>query len=342
MIWIEDFETSSLMNTKPVSVPDIDDVKAAAKRLDDKVVHTPLLRSDALDVLTGAHIFVKAECLQITGSFKLRGATNALALLSEEQRAGGVVACSSGNHAQGVAEAARRLGISATIVMPSDSPAIKIVRTKRSGAEIVLFDRATEDREEIAGDIAEKENRTFIHPFNNPNVIAGQGTSGLEIVEDMKEMGLSVDRVLTPCGGGGLTSGLSISIHSAFPDAAIHPVEPIGFDDFKRSLEAGEILSNDRLTGSICDAVMTPKPGTVTFEVAKQHCSEGLIVSDASVCNAVRFAFEEFKLVVEPGGAVALAALLDGGQKYQGETIVIMVSGGNADPELFSKILLGE
>ncbi|MFK5977653.1 MAG: threonine/serine dehydratase [Rhizobiaceae bacterium] len=330
------------MNTDPISIPDINDIKAAAKRLEGKIIHTPLLRSDALDALTGAQVFVKAECLQTTGSFKLRGASNALALLTDEQRAGGVVACSSGNHAQGVAEAARRLGISATIVMPSDSPAMKIARTKRNGATVVLYDRATQDRDEIANEIAEREHRTFVHPFNNPNVIAGQGTSGLEIVGDLQAMGLSATRIMTPTGGGGLTSGLSISIHDAFPEAKIHTVEPQGFDDFKRSLEAGEILSNDALTGSICDAVMTLEPGTITFEVVRQHCSEGLVVSDASVCEAVRFAFEEFKLVVEPGAAAALAALLDAGQKYQGEVIVVMISGGNADPELFSKILTGE
>lgn len=330
------------MNIDSISVPDIEDLKAAAKRLEGKIIHTPLLRSDALDALTGAQVFVKVECLQTTGSFKLRGASNALAMLSDEQRVGGVVACSSGNHAQGVAEAARRLGISATIVMPIDSPAIKIARTKRSGATVVLFDRATQDRDEIANEIAQREDRTFVHPFNNPDVIAGQGTCGLEIVGDLQAMGLSADRVLTPCGGGGLSSGLSISIHDAFPDAKIHTVEPENFDDFKRSLAAGEILSNDALTGSICDAVMTPEPGTLTFEIVKQHCSEGLVVSDALVCGAVRFAFEEFKLVVEPGAAAALAALLDAGKKYQGEVIVIMLSGGNADPELFSKILAGQ
>lgn len=206
---------------------------------------------------------------------------------------------------------------------------------------VVLFDRATQDREEIANSIAEDEKRAFIHPFNNPNVIAGQGTSGLEIVEDIQAMGLSIDRLLTPAGGGGLTSGLSISIHDTFPNAKIHTVEPENFDDFRRSLEAGEILSNEKLTGSICDAVLTPEPGTLTFEIVKRHCSEGLVVSDASVCEAMRFAFEEFKLVVEPGAAAALAALLDAGKKYQEEIIVVMLSGGNADPELFSKILAG-
>lgn len=320
--------------------PDIDDIRAAEKRLKGKVVHTPLLSSGTLDALCGARVFLKAECLQTTGSFKLRGATNALALLSPEERKGGVVACSSGNHAQGVAEAARRLGVSATIVMPLDSPAIKIARTKRCGANVVLFDRKTDDREKIANAIAKEENRTFIHPFNNPNVIAGQGTCGLEIIEDMRAMGLSPDRVLTPCGGGGLTSGLSISIHSVFPKAKIHPVEPVGFDDFKRSLESGNIVSNDALSGSICDAILTPEPGTITFEIAKQHCSGGLVVSEASVCKAVRFAFEEFKLVVEPGAAAALAALLDSQKKYQGETIVIMLSGGNADAAQIASILL--
>lgn len=335
------------MNTHPANIaakiiPDIDDLQAAAKRLEGKIIHTPLLRNDALDALTGARVFVKAECLQTTGSFKLRGATNALAQLTQTQRDGGVVACSSGNHAQGVAEAASRLGISATIIMPSDSPPLKITRTKRSGATVVLFDRKTEDREEIANAIAEREGRTFIHPFNNFDVIAGQGTSGLEIVEDLKVIGLSLDRILTPCGGGGLTSGLSIAVHDAFPEAAIHTVEPENFDDFKRSLEAGEIIANDALTGSICDSVMTPSPGDLTLKVASAHCSEGLVVSDASVCKAVRFAFEEFKLVVEPGAATGLAALLDAGQKYQGETIVIMLSGGNADPKIFADILQGK
>lgn len=329
-------------NNSSIAVPDIDDVRAAAKRIEGKVVHTPLLKSDALDRLTGANVFVKAECLQTTGSFKLRGATNALAQLSKQQREHGVVACSSGNHAQGIAEAASRLGISATIVMPVDCPPLKIARTKRAGAKVVLFDRDTDDREEIANDLAAKEGRTFIHPFNNANVIAGQGTCGLEIIEDLKGLGLSLDRVLTPCGGGGLTSGLAIAIHHTFPDAGIYPVEPEGFDDFKRSLELGKIVANENFTGSICDSIMTPSPGDLTFEIVSKHCSNGLVVSDETVCKAVRFAFEEFKLVVEPGAATGLAALLDAGEKYKGETIVIILSGGNADPEIFANILLGK
>jgi len=330
------------MNDVSEKLPDIDSIRAAAERLKGEVFHTPLISNSCLDKLTGAKVFIKPECLQITGSFKLRGAINAITQLPASERKNGVVACSSGNHAQGVAEAARRLGIPATIVMPSDSPPIKITRTKRAGATVVEYNRATEDREAIAKTICDQQGSVFIHPYENINVIAGQGTCGLEIAKDLAALGEIPDRILVCCGGGGLAAGLAIGVHGTFPTSEIHTVEPEGFDDYARSLKQGERLSNKKKSGSICDAILTGMPGKVSFAVAQQQFSEGLVVDDAAVANAVRFAFEELKLVAEPGGAVALAALLESQQAYKDETIVVVISGGNAEPEIFGKILSRE
>jgi len=323
------------MSTPEKRTPVIADIEAAAKRIEGKVIKTPLLRNPHLDKISGATVFIKHECLQTTGSFKLRGASNALALLDPAVREKGVVACSSGNHAQGVAEAARRLGIPATIVMPSDAPAIKIKRTRRSGATVVTYDRETEDRDRIAADICEQNGSSFVHPFDNPNVIAGQGTCGLELADEVRKRGGKLDRILVCCGGGGLTSGIAIAVRNAFPDARIHPVEPAGFDDFTRSLESGRRVANDRLGGSM----LTQEPGEITFDIARRECAHGIVVDDGAARRAVRFAFEELKLVVEPGGAVALAGLLEAGRKYTGETIGVILSGGNADPSLYADIL---
>ena len=311
----------------------------AHARIRDLVVHTPLISNPVINQRTGAKVYFKPECLQTTGSFKLRGASNAIAQLDEETAAKGVVACSSGNHAQGVAEAARRRGIPATIVMPEDAPKIKLDRTKRSGAKVVVYDRATEDRDAIAHAICAETGGTFIHPFDNRHVVAGQGTCGLELARDLEQLGETPDQVLVCCGGGGLTAGLSLGVHGLFPKAQIHPVEPEGFDDYTRSLEAGERLSNPRLGGSICDAILTPSPGALSFEIAREHFSAGIVVDEARVREAVRFAFFELKLVVEPGGAVALAALLDSGRRYEGQCVVAVLSGGNADPDLFGEII---
>jgi threonine dehydratase len=323
----------------PAVVPTIDDVEAAARRLKGHAFRTPLLSSAQLDAATGARVFVKAECLQRTGSFKFRGAFNAASALSEQERAKGLVACSSGNHAQGVAEAARLLGIPSTIVMPSDAPAMKIARTRRSGAEVVLYDRQSEDRDAIAGDIVARTGAAFIHPYENPFVIAGQGTCGLEIGEDFAAMGLAVDRVLVCTGGGGLTAGTALAVHARFPGARIHSAEPEGFDDHRRSLAVGKRLSNERLAGSACDALLTPMPGAISFEINRNHLESGFAVSDEQAFEAMRFAFAELKIVLEPGGAVSLAALLAQGNAFAGETVVVVASGGNVDADLFASVL---
>jgi threonine dehydratase len=323
-------------------IPTLADIAAAAERIKAEAYRTPLLRSAELDARSGARVFVKAECLQRTGSFKFRGAYNAVSALSSDLRERGVVACSSGNHAQGVAEAARIAGIAATIVMPSDAPAIKIARTRRSGAEIVLYDRDSQDRDAITAEIVARSGAALIHPYENEFVIAGQGTAGLEAADDLAAAGLVADRVLVCCGGGGLTAGVAIAIQSRFPAAKVHSVEPVGFDDYRRSLEQGGRVRNERLGGSACDALLTPAPGELSFAINRMRLSPGLAVSDAQAFDAMRFAFAELKIVLEPGGAVALAALLAQERAHAGETILVIASGGNADPALYARVLAGE
>lgn len=320
-------------------LPTIADIAAAADRLQGLAVRTPLVTNDHLNDVTGASVFIKPECLQRTGSFKFRGAYNAIASLGGDERAKGVVACSSGNHAQGVAEAARLFGVPATIVMPADAPEIKMARTKRSGARIVTYDRATEDRDAIAKAITQETGAALIHPYDNPFVMAGQGTCGFEIVEQLDERDMAPDRLLVCTGGGGLTAGVSLAIHDCFPKCKIHSVEPEGFDDHARSLETGERQSNPSAAGSACDALLSLTPGELTFAVNRDHLDTGLVVTDEEAFAAMRFAFNELKLVAEPGGAVALAALLKAGRKWQGETIAIIISGGNVDPDLFARII---
>lgn len=327
------------MMNSPSKVPDFQTILDASERIDGMIVRTPLVTNPIINEITGAKVFFKPECLQTTGSFKLRGASNAIAQLNETEASRGVVACSSGNHAQGVAEAARRRGIAATIVMPKDAPGVKLNRTRRSGAKVVTYNRETEDRDAIAKTLCDETGATFIHPFDNSNVLAGQGTSGLEIAKDLQALGEKPDHVLVCCGGGGLTSGLAVGLHGVFPEAKVHPVEPVGFDDYTRSLAAGVRLSNDHLGGSICDAILTPSPGEISFTIAQTHLSPGIVVDEDMVREAVRFAYFELKLVVEPGGAVALAALLASEKQYAGKCVVAVLSGGNADPALFSEIV---
>lgn len=320
-------------------VPTIVDVQNAANRLEGEAYRTQLLKNDKLDYMTGAKVFLKPECLQRTGSFKFRGAYNAISQLSESERARGVIACSSGNHAQGVSKASGLFGVKSTIIMPSDAPEIKIRRTKENGAEVVLYERSTEDREAVVAKLQAQENQVLVHPFNDFNVIAGQGTVGLEIAEDVSADSEDLDRVLVCTGGGGLTAGVCIGIRAKFPNAKIHTVEPEGFDDYKRSVETGTIQSNTQLSGSICDAILSPSPGEIGFEVCRPILSDGLIISDEEAREAMRFAYNELKLVVEPGGAAALAALLKHGKKWQGETIAVVISGGNVDPVMFGEII---
>ena len=319
------------MDASPVSLADIED---AAARLRPVAVRTPLLRSRHLDDALGTTVLVKPEPLQRTGSFKFRGAFNAVS------KAGGrpVVAYSSGNHAQGVAAAARLAGVPATIVMPSDAPAIKIANTRADGAEVVLYDRWTEDREAIGDAIAERTGAVLIKPYDAPATIAGQGTCGLEMAAQCREAGLTPDAAVVCCGGGGLVAGSAIALTAAFPDLAVYTAEPEGFDDTKRSLERGERVAVNPGARSICDALLAPLPGEITFAINRQRLAGGLAVSDAEVAHAMRVAFEQLKLVVEPGGAVALAAVLTGKLEVRGRIVLVVLSGGNVDLAAFHRL----
>jgi len=319
--------------------PGIADLHAAAARLAGHAVRTPLLASPHLDAVTGARVLLKAECLQRTGSFKFRGGYNAVASLDPAVRANGVVAVSSGNHAQGVAEAARLFGLPATIVMPADAPASKLARTKRSGATVVTYDRATEDRDAVASRVIAEVGGALVHPYNDANVIAGQGTVGLEIAADMEALRLVPDLVAVPCSGGGLGAGIGLGVRATFPGCAVALVEPEGFDDYARSLRAGRIVANATQSGSVCDALMAVSPGTIGFALNHASDTRAIAVTDAEALAAVAFAFDELKLVVEPGGAVALAALLSGQLDARGSTAVIVLSGGNIDGDLLVRAL---
>lgn len=323
-------------------LPTFDDVKRAAVRLSGVAIRTPLLTNVALDEAVGARVFIKPETLQRTGSFKFRGAYNRLSQIAEGDRAKGVVAWSSGNHAQGVAAAGKLFGIPTRIVMPSDAPAIKVERTRRSGAEVIFYDRVKDDREAIGRAIAEQHGSVIVPPYDDPFIIAGQGTVGLEIAEDAAQIGLALDAVLVPVGGGGLIGGSSLALRELSPLTKIFSIEPEGFDDHRRSLIAHQRLRNERIDGSICDALMAPMPGELTFAINDKHLAGGFAVSDAEVKEAMRFAFAELKLVVESGGAVALAALLTGRVDVGGQIVAIVLSGGNVDPAFFSEILTAD
>lgn len=315
------------------------DVETAAARLAGRVVRTPLISSPVLDARLNARVLFKAECLQRTGSFKFRGASNALDRIAPAERARGVVACSSGNHAQGVAEAARLAGVPATIVMPHDAPAVKRARTERSGARVVPYDRARDDRDAMAAEIAGRTGATIIPPYDDVGVMAGQGTVGLEIVEELCARNLVADRVLVPVSGGGLLSGVATAVTAAMPDAAVQPVEPEGFDDMSRSIAAGARLENERLSGSLADALLARRAGALTFPIVLQRARPGVAVPEAALLPAVAFAFQELKLVTEPGGAIGLAALLSGALEVEGETVVVVLSGGNVDGAVFARAL---
>ena len=320
-------------------LPTAADVDEAVRRLAGVALHTPLISSNVLDALTGGRVFLKAETLQRTGSFKFRGAYNKLSSIPEDRRAGGVVAFSSGNHAQGVAAAAQLLDMPAVIVMPRDAPRPKRERTAALGAEVVLYDREREDREQLARDIAEERGSVLVPPYDDPMIIAGQGTAGREIVDDLAAAGLRPDIVIVTASGGGLAAGIALAVKDQNPDAQLYTAEPAGFDDHARSFRSGKREINNAMTGSICDALLSPSPGKITFEINRELVGEGLTATDEEVGRAVAFAFRELKLVVEPGGAVALAALLAGKLDVQGKVAVAVLSGGNVDPELFYKLV---
>lgn len=320
----------------PVTSADID---AAARVIEPFAVRTPLLSPSVLNERMGTRIFLKPEMLQRTGSFKFRGAFNKLSSIPPDARGGGVVAFSSGNHAQGVAHAAQLLGMQATIVMPSDAPLSKRERTKAFGAEVVLYDRDREDREAIARDIAGPRGATLVRPYDDPFVIAGQGTVGREIAEDMAALGLAPDIVVAPASGGGLIAGVATAIKARYPQAMVMSGEPEEFDDHARSLRAGKREAHGSKGRTICDALMAAMPGEITFSINSQLLSQGITASDAEVGAAVGFAFRELKLVVEPGGAVGLAALLAGRIDVKGKNVVIVMSGGNVDADLFARLI---
>jgi threonine dehydratase len=323
-------------------LPTIADVRRAAERIAGHAVRTPLVSNPFLDERVGGRVLLKCENLQRTGSFKFRGAYNALAALPRETRARGVVAMSSGNHAQGVAEAARLFGVRATIIMPADAPETKRLRTERSGGRIVAYDRASEDRDAVAARCIAEHGGTLIHPFNNPQVIAGQGTVGREIAADCAAEELRPDAVLMPASGGGLAAGIGLAVRGWSPATGIVLVEPEGFDDYRRSLAAGEIVANERLAGSVCDALLISQPGALSFAINRRHAASGVAVSDGEALDAVAFAFRELKLVVEPGGAVALAAVLSGRVETRDRTVVVVLSGGNIDLPVLAEALARE
>jgi threonine dehydratase len=323
----------------PIALPTAADVDEAARRLAGVALRTPLLTSAALDALTGGRVFLKAETLQRTGSFKFRGAYNKLAAIPLEHRSGGVVAFSSGNHAQGVAAAARLLGMRCIIVMPADAPRAKRERTAAFGAEIVLYDRARDDREAIARDIAAARGAVLVPPYDDALIIAGQGTAGREIVEDLAALGLSPDVVVVTASGGGLTAGIALAIKARAPNTLLYTAEPQDFDDHARSFRSGQREQNTAITGTICDALMARMPGKLTFAINQSLVGAGVVASDAEVAAAVAFAFSELKLVVEPGGAVALAALMTGKVDVTNKIAVAVLSGGNVDPEVFSRLV---
>lgn len=317
----------------------IEMIRAAATRLEGHARVTPLLSSPFLDAIAGRRVLVKAECLQHTGSFKYRGARAALSAMDPELRARGVIAFSSGNHAQGIARAAGEFGVPAVIVMPEDAPALKIANTRAFGAEVVLYDRAQEDRDRIGAALAAERGLTLVKPFDEPEVIAGQGTVGLELAGQLAAAGVAQADVLVPCGGGGLTGGMAIALAAEAPRLRVRPVEPEGFDDVKRSLASGRIERNARATGSICDAIITPSPGTITFPILHAHCGPGLTATDDESLRAMVDAFTRLKLVAEPGGAVALAAALFRRDEIAGDSVVAVISGGNVDTGLFATAL---
>jgi threonine dehydratase len=323
------------LTLETVTPPGMEDIRAAAAALAPVAVETPLLPAFALDRMTGGRVLIKPELLQRTGSFKFRGAYNKIRSLDPDRRRRGVVAFSSGNHAQGVAAAAQLLGAPAVIVMPADAPSIKIENTRGYGAEVLLYDRDREDREAIASELARRKGATLVRPYDDPDIIAGQGTIGLELVRQAEALGRPLDLVLAPCSGGGLMAGCAIAIKSLSPETRLLTAEPEGFDDMARSLASGRRERNAPGGRSICDALMSPTPGILTFRVNRELVDGGVAVSEAEVCRAMAFAFRELKLVVEPGGATPLAALLAGKVDAAGKTVALVLSGGNVDRATF-------
>jgi threonine dehydratase len=312
-------------------------IGAAAARMAGHVRRTPLLNAPLLDRTAGRRILVKAECLQVTGSFKARGGWSAVSALSPEARARGVIAYSSGNHAQGVAHAAARHGAPCVILMPLDAPQVKIANTRAYGAEVVLYDRATEDRDAIGARLSAERGLTLIKPYDDPQVIAGQGTVGLELAEQAERAGVDAAPVFVCCGGGGLSAGIALALQTRAPGLQVRTAEPARFDDMARSLASGQRERNPAASGSICDAILTPAPGELTFPILQRLAGPGAVVTDDQALQAMALAFTHLRIVLEPGGAVALAAALFG--QDLPDTVVAVATGGNVDPAVFATAL---
>ena len=312
-------------------------IKTAAARLQGHVRVTPLLHAALLDRVAGRRVLVKAECLQLTGSFKARGGWAAVSALDPKARARGVIAYSSGNHAQGVALAAARHGAPCVILMPSDAPEVKIANTRAYGAEVVLYDRATQDRDAIGATIAADRGLTLIRPYDDPQVIAGQATVGLELARQATDAGVTTAPVIVCCGGGGLASGIALALEATAPGLTVRTAEPQGFDDMARSLATGQRQKNPASTGSICDAILTPTPGELTFPILQRLAGAGITITDDQALQAMALAFTHLRIVLEPGGAVALAAALFAPDLP--DTVIAVATGGNVDPATFANAL---
>lgn len=312
-------------------------IEAAATRMAGNVRRTPLLSAPLLDKAAGRRVFVKAECLQVTGSFKARGGWSAVSALDAQARTRGVIAYSSGNHAQGVAYATAAHGAPCVILMPSDAPQVKIANTRAYGAEVVLYDRATQDRDAIGAALAADRGLTLVKPFDDPQVIAGQGTVGLELAEQAAEAGVTQAPVLVCCGGGGLASGIALALEAKAPGLQVRTAEPQGFDDMARSLASGQRHRNAASTGSLCDAILTPSPGELTLPILQRLAGPGVVVTDDQALQAMALAFTHLRIVLEPGGAVALAAALFG--EGLPDTVIAVGTGGNVDPATFAVAL---
>ncbi len=325
----------------PAEAVSIADIRAAAARMEGVVRRTPLLESEFVNEIAGRRVLVKAECLQRTGSFKFRGGWSRLSAMSAEERKRGVLAYSSGNHAQGVALAATMHGVRAVIIMPSDAPAMKVANTRAYGAEVVLYDRLHENREAIGSKLAAEHELVLVKPYDDAFVIAGQGTSGLEVAEQAAEAGVGTADVLVCCGGGGLSSGVALALEAEAPGLRVRPAEPENFDDTARSLAEGKRVENLTPGGSICDAIVTPAPGELTFPILSRLAGPGLAVSDKEALRAMAIAFARLKIVVEPGGAVALAAAMFRPDAFEGDAVIAFATGGNVDPEVYRRALKG-
>jgi len=318
-------------------------IEFAKKNSANSVIETPLLSNEKMNQILGKRVFIKPECLQVTGSFKFRGAWSALSHFQKKDNSfDGIVAYSSGNHAQGVAAAAKAYKVPAVIVMPLDAPRIKIENTLNYGAEVIFYDRMKEVREDIGEKIAKEKNLQLIRPYDEPLVIAGQGTCGWEIAFQAKALGIKEAEVLVCCGGGGLSAGIALALEELAPSFSVRTCEPEFFDDTARSLSSGKREINQETQNSICDAILTPTPGELTFPILKKLAGKGLVASDDQVLRAMKFLYENFKLVAEPGGAVALAAALFSSQILEKEDIIVVVSGGNVDSKLFAQALSTE